>query len=282
MESDRERNKAALAAQRKHEDAIKASQDVQFLIKVKENSVPRQDDDLSVTTETTDTTLVDPNDHNLQNEVKMLRQEYELMKARAERAEREKSDILLRRLASIDTGPNRTAASEALKLQQKVNEMKTQLEELRDEKRCLSLKVRELEHDLESRPAKTIEEELRRKLQAAEQLCEELMDENEDIKKELRGMEQEIDEMHDNFREDQVEEFATMCKKFEQTEKNCRVLSFKLKKSERKIEQLEKEKQTLISQNSNDLLNKIQKLEDDLKAANDLARRLQVITFYYF
>ncbi|CAD7085418.1 unnamed protein product [Hermetia illucens] len=275
VESDRERNKAALAAQRKHEDAIKASQDVQFLIKVKENSVPRQDDDLSVTTETTDTTLVDPNDHNLQNEVKMLRQEYELMKARAERAEREKSDILLRRLASIDTGPNRTAASEALKLQQKVNEMKTQLEELRDEKRCLSLKVRELEHDLESRPAKTIEEELRRKLQAAEQLCEELMDENEDIKKELRGMEQEIDEMHDNFREDQVEEFATMCKKFEQTEKNCRVLSFKLKKSERKIEQLEKEKQTLISQNSNDLLNKIQKLEDDLKAANDLARRLQ-------
>lgn len=77
---------------------------------------------------------------------------------------------------------------------------------------------------------------------AAETLCEELMDENEDMKKELRDLEEEIEEMQDNFREDQADEYSSLKKELEQTTKNCRILSFKLKKSERKAEQLELEK----------------------------------------
>lgn len=200
----------------------------------------------------------------------------EQSKARAERAERDKSDILLRRLASMDTVSNKTAASEALKLQQKVNDLNQQLEDIKDDKKYLSVKVKELEQDLNVRPTKIIEEELKKKLQAAEQLCEELMDENEDMKKELRNMENEIDEMQDNFRDDQADEYSTTKKELEQATKNCRILSFKFKKSERKIEQLEQEKQSLASQVNNDLLNKVKKLEDELRISNEITRQLQV------
>jgi len=42
----------------------------------------------------------------------MLRQEVEVLRARCERVEREKSDILLRRLAAMETTPSKTTASE--------------------------------------------------------------------------------------------------------------------------------------------------------------------------
>lgn len=107
------------------------------------------------------------------------------------------------------------------------------------------MRVKELEVDLDQRPtaqsAQKIADELRSKLLAAETLCEELMDENEDIKKELRDVEEQMDEMQDNFREDQAVEYTSL-KELDQTTKNCRILSFKLRKSERKSEQLEHEK----------------------------------------
>lgn len=215
-------------------------------------------------------------DHRKQ--IEALQRELDLTKARAERAERDKSDILLRRLASMDTSSNRsgTAASEALKLQQKVNDLNQQLEDMSDEKKFLALKLKELEQDMNGRSGRGRDEEQTKKLKAAEQLCEELMDENEDMKKELRNMEQEIDEMHDNFREEQADEYSTVKKELEQTTKNCRILSFKFKKSERKIEQLESEKQSLASQLNSDMSNKLKRLEEELRISNEVARQLKV------
>lgn len=43
-------------------------------------------------------------------------------------------------------------------------------------------------------------------------------------------------------REDQANEYTSLKKELEQTTKNCRILSFKLRKTERKTEQLEVEK----------------------------------------
>lgn len=124
--------------------------------------------------------------------------------------------------------------------------MQQTVEDIKDEKRSLALRVKELEVDLDQRPtaqsAQKIADELRSKLLAAETLCEELMDENEDIKKELRDVEEQMDEMQDNFREDQAVEYTSLKKELDQTTKNCRILSFKLRKSERKSEQLEHEK----------------------------------------
>ncbi|XP_065081064.1 myosin-11 isoform X2 [Ochlerotatus camptorhynchus] len=251
-----------------------SSDDVKFLISIKDNKLKLDEDLHSITTDTTETTIVDHSDnYELQEENESLRRELETVKARCDRAEREKSDILLRRLASMDTGSNKTAASEALKLQQKVNEQKQVIEDLQDEKKFLSTKVKEIESDIKIRGVKNVEEQLRQKLEQAETLCEELMDENEEIKRELRNMESEIEEMHDNFREEQADEYASLKKELDQTTKNCRILSFKLKKSDRKIEQLEIEKTTLGA--NTDLPAKVKQLEDELKVANEVARRLQ-------
>lgn len=73
------------------------------------------------------------------------------LRKRCERVEKEKSDILLRRLANIDTANKYTTgrSSEVLKLQQKVNELTSQNEDLKDEKKHLTLKVKEVEAELE-------------------------------------------------------------------------------------------------------------------------------------
>ncbi|CAG9796697.1 unnamed protein product [Diatraea saccharalis] len=248
------------------------------------------DDDASTAgTVTTETTLVDANVKDYQDQIESLKQELDILKKRCERVEKEKSDILLRRLANIDTANKYTTgrSSEVLKLQQKVNELTALNEDLRDEKKHLTLKVKEIECELDARPSAEAQarqiEQLRAKLLAAETLCEELMDENEDMKKELRDLEEEIEEMHDNFREDQADEYSSLRRELEQTIKNCRVLSFKLKKTERRAEQLEQEKadqekkllEIVGGQEGLSRENRIKELEQEVARSTEVALRLQ-------
>ncbi|CAK1601878.1 unnamed protein product [Parnassius mnemosyne] len=312
---EKEREKRSTSRSKEEEKPVKlkdertsTKDDVNFLIQVKNSrnlsatSKPPvrggpsrdkdeiSDDDASTAgTVTTDTTLVDANIKDYQDQIESLKQEVDTLKRRCERVEKEKSDILLRRLANIDTANKYTTgrSSEVLKLQQKVNELTTQNEDLRDEKKHLTLRVKEIEAELESRPsveaqAKQIEQ-LRAKLLAAETLCEELMDENEDMKKELRDLEEEIEEMQDNFREDQADEYSSLRRELEQTIKNCRVLSFKLKKTERKAEQLEIEKaeqekkllELVGGQEGMQRENRIKELEQEVARSTEVSLRLQ-------
>ncbi|XP_067621469.1 uncharacterized protein [Eurosta solidaginis] len=249
---------------------LKSAEDVEFMLKIKDTKYAqkRQTHDMSsVTTETTETTLVGTKDNELHDELKRLRVDYEAMRTRAERAEREKSDILLRRLASMDTASNRTAASEALALQQKVNEMKAELEKVNEEKRKLNLRMKEIENN-----PKGGEYDLKRKLKAAEQLCEELMEENQDAKKEILNLQAEMDELQDTYRDDDVKAKTNLQKDLEKMTKNCRILNFKLKKYERKVEIMEQEKQNGYN---SDLLARVKKLEEELRFSNELTRKLQ-------
>ncbi|KAL0901673.1 hypothetical protein ABMA27_006872 [Loxostege sticticalis] len=316
IEKERERRSLSKSREEKSREEEKpprpkedraSKDDVNFMMQVKSsrgtstNSKPpmrggpsrdkeESDDDTSTAgTVTTETTLVDANVKEYQEQVESLKQEVDSLRKRCERVEKEKSDILLRRLANIDTANKYTSgrSSEVLKLQQKVNELTAQNEDLRDEKKHLSLKVKEIECELEARPSAEAQtrqiEQLRAKLLAAETLCEELMDENEDMKKELRDLEEEIEEMQDNFREDQADEYSSLRRELEQTIKNCRVLSFKLKKTERKAEQLEQEKadqekKLLEIVGGKDGLqreNRIKELEQELSRSNEVALRLQ-------
>lgn len=61
----------------------------------------------------------------------------------------------------------------------------------------------------------------------------------------VRDLEQELEELHDNFREDQASEFRGLKKELETANKNCRVLQFKLRKSEKKCELLELDRHSL-------------------------------------
>ncbi|XP_039754594.1 early endosome antigen 1 isoform X2 [Pararge aegeria] len=303
------RSKEEEKSTRQKEERSSVKEDVNFLMQVKSNRAstnskpPKRggpvrdkedvsDDEAStigtVTTDT-ETTLIDPNIKDYQDQIESLKGEVDLLRKRCERVEKEKSDILLRRLANIDTTNkySTSRSSEVLKLQQKVNELTAQNEDLRDEKKHLTLKIKEIEVELDSRPSMEAQtrqiEQLRAKLLAAETLCEELMDENEDMKKELRDLEEEIEEMQDNFREDQADEYSSLRRELEQTIKNCRVLSFKLKKTERRAEQLEQEK----ADQEKKLLeivggaqglqreNRIKELEKEVSRSNEVALRLQ-------
>ncbi|CAF4790626.1 unnamed protein product [Pieris macdunnoughi] len=327
-EKERERRSASRSKEeersaRAKEEKATVKDDVNFMMQVKSSrnalsKPPKRggptrekeetsDDEHSLTgtaTTDTETTLIDANVKEYQDQIESLKQELDLLKKRCERVEKEKSDILLRRLANIDTVNKYSIgrSSEVLKLQQKVNDLTTQNEDLKDEKIHLSLRIKEVETELESRPSAEAQtrqiEQLRAKLIAAETLCEELMDENEDMKKELRDLEEEIEEMQDNFREDQADEYTSLRRELEQTIKNCRVLSFKLKKTERRNEQLEQEKvdqgkiirelafavikpvlstpvEIVGGKDGLQRENRIKELEQEVSRSNEVALRLQ-------
>nr|XP_012227813.1 PREDICTED: myosin-9 isoform X2 [Linepithema humile] len=177
-----------------------------------------------------------------ENEIIKLKSQLNDMRARCEKAEKEKSEILLRRLATMETMSNKTSTGEVAKLQKKN-------EALAQEKNILLAKIKSLEKETSVKPFRgdrdKLHDDLRSKLKAAESLCENLMDENEDMKKEIRQLEEEIYELQDNFRDEQADEYTRLRKSLEQSNKNCRILSFKLRKVERKTEELETERSAL-------------------------------------
>nr|XP_012140177.1 PREDICTED: trichohyalin isoform X5 [Megachile rotundata] len=193
----------------------------------------------------------------IQSEMDRLRAQLNELQARCEKAEREKSEILMRRLTTMENISNKASSNELQKLQKK-NEALTQ------EKTSLLNKIKELEKETSSKSFRgerdREKEELRSKLKAAENLCETLMDENEDMKKEIRQLEEEIYELQDTFRDEQADEYVRLRKSLEQSNKNCRILSFKLRKVERKVEELESEKDTLEKK-----YDEVKKVEDTLK-----------------
>jgi chromosome segregation ATPase len=122
------------------------------------------------------------------------------------------------------------------------------------------------------------------KLQSAEMMCEDLLDENEDLKKELRSLEAEMDELHDNFRQDQAMEFQTIQKELELTMKNCRILQFKLRKSERKCDEVESDKMlyevklrqlTNVSSGSSLDSGQLREMANELQQTKEVNKRLQ-------
>lgn len=108
--------------------------------------------------------------------------------------------------------------------------------------------------------------ELRSKLSQAESQVDQLQEEKRDAIKQMKDMQEEFEEMQDGFREEQAEEFASLKRELDEASKNCRLLQFKLRKVEKRGDQLEAEKKELeqrleVSSNST----KLAKLEDELK-----------------
>ncbi|KAF7996678.1 hypothetical protein HCN44_002324 [Aphidius gifuensis] len=211
------------------------------------------------------------------NEIDKLKEQLNEMKARCERVEREKSEILFRRLETMDTVSSKTAkTTEMTRLQKSLKELQSKNEALNEEKVKYITRIKNLEKENVTRNIsgknereRTICEDLKSKLKAAETLCENLMDENEEMKREMRDLEEEIYEMQDTFREEQADEYTNLRKNLDQSNKNCRILSFKLRKIERRADQLENEKSDLESK-----YNEILRIQDVLrKMSRDLKTR---------
>ncbi|XP_071538897.1 uncharacterized protein [Panulirus ornatus] len=211
----------------------------------------------------------------LQKELKEKVKQLEEMTERTDTLERENKELLAKKPKFGDLRKQ----AELSKMQQKVDDMnedmKTKNKEIKDLKK--EIDKRPLPKDVE----KTMED-LRSKLQAAEQLCEELMDENEDYKKEIRALEEEIEEMQDNFREEQADEYRDLKRELEQTAKNCRVLQFKLKKAERRSDVLERDKGEIeeklkelqVGEGDVERAEKIKMLEKEVNLAKEVSMKM--------
>ncbi|XP_067666411.1 uncharacterized protein [Haliotis asinina] len=123
---------------------------------------------------------------------------------------------------------------------------------------------------------------LSQKFRDSEKDVGEVEEENAKLKREIREIREEMEEMYDTFRENEVDEFRDMQKELEITAKNCRILQFKLRKSERRIEQVEADKthyeeRMRLLQNqceSEDTRAHVRKVEDELKMAKEVSVRL--------
>lgn len=66
--------------------------------------------------------------------------------------------------------------------------------------------------------------------------------ENDTLHEELQDIRHEMEELQDQFRLDDADEFRQLQAELEIAAKNCRILQFKLRKLEKKNESLETEK----------------------------------------
>ncbi|MCP9257799.1 Protein SOGA2 [Dirofilaria immitis] len=177
-------------------------------------------------------------------------------------------------------------------LEERLAEAESCIQDYRDENTVLKCELRELQEGEGLNDSRNeMNAKLAEKLKASESLCDELMEENESLKADIKDLQQEIEEMQDQYREEEIEEFRELQRELEQNAKNCRILQFKFRKSERMREELEVEKQHLEAK-VKDLLEassatsglqtagkhldmiRIRELESELRIAKEVSVRL--------
>ena len=125
--------------------------------------------------------------------------------------------------------------------------------------------------------------EVQTKLKFYERKCKDLEKENDSLLNNVQNLEGELEEVQDNFREDEDDEYRIVKRKLEALSKDNRVLLFKLKKSEKSVNDMNAEKAELegrLKQMSGgssalDNINRIRKLEKELELKAQQAARYE-------
>ncbi|CAF0782220.1 unnamed protein product [Brachionus calyciflorus] len=119
-------------------------------------------------------------------------------------------------------------------------------------------------------------ESIKKKLAEYQYINKQLRLENDTLHEELHDIRNEMEELQDQFRLDDADEFRQLQAELEIAAKNCRILQFKLRKLEKRNESLETDK--LILQDKLDEFsreaNKIIDLEEELLIAKEVSIRL--------
>ncbi|VDK46408.1 unnamed protein product [Anisakis simplex] len=250
-------------------ESITSNQDSRSMITALSESI--EDDERAITPtepDLTDASLMKEEIAHLKEEVSKLKQEKENWNARRKKLDNDGEESLIELL------------------EERLSEAENCIQDYRDENTVLKCELHAVQDGSEV-------SRVTEKLKAAESLCEELMEENEALKADVKDLQQEIEEMQDQYREEEIEEFRELQRELEQNAKNCRILQFKLRKSERIRDQLETEKQHLEAK-VNDLLQvsageedptdggstkpadpiRVRELESELRIAKEVSVRL--------
>ena len=188
---------------------------------------------------------------SLEKEVKALKDEISSLTLKNQMFQKEKDESLIKRPMSFETAKASEMKTELLKAKEKIRQQENELSSVEKEKKGLQLKLKETESLLEKRP-QTLETsknmlELQTKLKFLEHKCATLEAENDKLHNNVQNLEGELEEVQDNFREEEMDEFRTLKRDLENQAKNVRVLQFKLKKAERTVSEMIAEKTDLES-----------------------------------
>merc|ERR1711892_277383 len=245
-------------------------------------------DSVSVSTKTK-ANHSDSSDHDstVKNEVEALKNELRAVKSRNEVLEHMQSDAIKKTPMTLESAKASEATAELIKAREKIRELDTSLSTASKDKKASNLKIKELESTLERRPqvneTQKIITEMQTKLKFVERKCEDMAVENEDLRGNVQNLEVELEEVQDNFREDEADEYRTLKRELENSAKNCRVLQFKLKKTEKSLgdvtsdhNELETKLKTMSGgSGALDNMNKVRQLEKDLEAKTMQIGRLE-------
>uniref|UniRef100_A0A915B9I7 Uncharacterized protein n=1 Tax=Parascaris univalens TaxID=6257 RepID=A0A915B9I7_PARUN len=202
-------------------ESITSNQDSRSMVTAISESIGDEERAITPTeADSTDTSIMTSEIARLKEEVLKLKQERENWTQRRQKTANEGEESLIELL------------------EERLTEAENCIQDYRDENTVLKCELRELQEGSEV-------SKIAEKLKATESLCDELMEENEALKADVKDLQQEIEEMQDQYREEEIEEFRELQRELEQNAKNCRILQFKLRKSERVRDQLETEKQHL-------------------------------------
>lgn len=106
----------------------------------------------------------------------------------------------------------------------------------------------ELRSELEQTKKQLGTEDVERHVRELGEQLERALAERDRAREELRSLEREMEEMHDNFKEEESEQFEQVKQELDMAVKNCKILQIRLAKAERQYGQLEQVKSMLERQ----------------------------------
>lgn len=195
---------------------------------------------------------------NIKNELDSLKHQLEDCLIERNKKDRENAELqnALKRHQQmiLDSGRmgNQKITEDILSLQKRNRELEHINEDYRDEIKCLKLEMKELSEECQSKMMKLTHNKTTAsgagELSNQQQSVDCLREQNAKLKEEIKMLEQELDEIQDTFKEEESEQLESLKQDLDLASKNCRILQFKLKKSERQYTQLEQVKITLEKQ----------------------------------
>lgn len=199
------------------------------------------------------------NDNQIVEVENKIKNEEETQEFKVEETNKERDDIEINKIQtdSLNLQEEYQFKQQQEQQQQKINE---------DIEACLNILGDEI-NDTDA---------LKKRLIESYFAYRQLKNENTHLSGELQDIRREMDELQDQFRLDDADEFRQLQAELEIAAKNCRILQFKLRKLEKRNDQMEAEK--MMMQDKFDEytieLEKMRDLEEELLVAKEVSIRL--------
>jgi len=168
------------------------------------------------------------------------------------------------------------ASIDLLKAQLNEPELKTLSQSLENKLAASEQQLQEAKHQIKELLI------YREALKESEERCEELEELNQQYLEEIEELKLIMNEMRDQFHDDEIHETIILQQRLDDMARSLRIIHFRLKKADAKLQETEREKETLLEEIkllqggtfTDDEIRRMQSLEGDLQAAKEISVEL--------